>query len=286
MDDTLLLVAIDNDLRTEARTVTRLAQYINSSTVRGTTKFDVRFLTDSFGTRIKSVFVSPDISSSQVLTLRKIKEPKSFIFICVDSIPVGRGFIELGSKLSDNRCYPGSGVYGLYFEDDAEREEFILKSRISGHKEIPLLTPFLIQDKEHYESLINYSYVIHNFIDSIKWGILKSDVDEYRLESIVNEIDENFDKFYGTYVIFDLVLRRSKFSMALDTYKATIASYILNYTDSKSNFSDNDYITTQPINYLIQLMGGDSIVGDVSFMKSVIYNITDVKDLRTDSYFK
>lgn len=286
-EDYILVSSTNDNKYPETHTNTKIAQYINSYTDKdlNETRFEIAVLTDNTGKTLEIPYRMVDVKGFSVVSTRPIKSivNKSIYYLYGNSNKIiASGFTPIDSKsstsLSDNKNYLGSGIYGFYFDNELDFINVVNKvNSETKYVSLKINNPFVVQDQEHYDSIINFSKQINNFVDIFKLSVIKSDREDIRRQDIIFRIKLQLDLVHGLFILFIIILKRVGESISFENFYKVLILYLVDYTSYKSNISDEN-IMTQPINYFIQFMEHDSLVGDASYMPSMTMDVSNAEE--------
>ena len=151
-------------------------------------------------------------------------------------------------SLSKTMNYPlGSGIYGWFIENE-------FPSDIIGEvamAEIKISKPYLIQDKEHLNSIIQASNLTNIFLDKIKLLIPSSDFVNIRAGTVDKVLAKDLDELRRLHLLWSIALRRTGHGFDIKKFYQILYEYVIAYTGPDSYFGLSSYAFPLPINFIM-----------------------------------
>lgn len=178
----------------------------------------------------------------------------------------------------------GSGIYGLHIENVGNIDQ--LKTNPDQQVyEISCPQAYILQDKEHGESLTSASMQTIRYVERILQGI--ADDDEATYDDILTLIQIN--SVQNLVTLWNIVLYRTGQRITREQLESLLAQYALDYMKDTSLHDSitGDVILVQPINPIMWFLGHDGILARDSFNNRwdrgcVSYNYEQAAIIKSD----
>lgn len=297
-----LVILEDNSRKPITPTTTRLVHIEDSYTDKDTNrdKYDIAILSDESGNLLRAPILMYGIDEKNIGSARPLSTINNKLFYLItdptnmDDIIVS-GFTPLdsnkGSEITNTLDIPiGTGVFGYCASSiDAIVSALgpTIKSRNINYKEIDMNNPYIIQDQDHYYSLVRASNALNEFMDRMKMTLKKSNDDERRADEIALLFAAYKDQIEAMYILVTVLLKRTTESIAYDLFYKVLMRYLLSYTAKTSAYIDSytgKYIFPLPINFVMEVLEHDGVIGDIKYMPiSVSFNIAGANKMKASN---
>jgi hypothetical protein len=254
----------------EVDTVTYIAQIVNRMTENGQEWYELEILTSDTGEFLdvpSRVTVTPD----QILSDRPFRDiqPRSFYYFGsrLLSGPMQYGIKATNFALIENDDAPlaktsnaglGSGIYGQYIKDEATLARYRADPRQDIYQ-IDIPAAYLVQDKEHGDSLTVASLRTNRYLDDLIRRIQSDKVSGAdQIRALIQTT--NLDPIVR---LWNIVLWRSEGMITREWFQETLIEYIIRYQGSE-NLTDSltgAPIRELPINLILRRLGYEGILG-------------------------
>jgi len=195
-------------------------------------------------------------SSSPALSLTQINGTISMEY------PVKAGSFVIKKNLinpleSTSRSALGSGIYGRYVQDINEIPTLLTEPNQSVYLiEIP--NAYIIQDKEHGESITIASLNTNRYMDRIIQLLRESDNPTFEAAKLFIHINEH----PSLLILWNIVFYRTQEMIDQDWLENILAQYAVNYLKN-NNLLDSlngNFINELPINNIMRELGYDGLL--------------------------
>jgi hypothetical protein len=151
---------------------------------------------------------------------------------------------------STSRSALGSGVYGLYFDERTS----LPHQKEGPHYILDCPQAFIIQDKEHGESLTLASLLTNRHLDNL----ITIAQNNYSLEELPNMVDVP----YNITTLWNIVLYRIGTSLTEERLNKILVSYLVDYFSptSLTDTETGDPLQELPINYILRTLGYEGLL--------------------------
>lgn len=170
--------------------------------------------------------------------------------------PVANNFVfKTNTLLESTRSGYGSGIYGKFKLIDDQTEQIF---------KIECMSPFIIQDKEHGESLT---------VASLKTNVYLDNIIELSRDNI-NDIDNlvKTNSISNLVLWWNIVFHRVGKLINRDQLEGILIAYIKDFVNKDISLYDSinsSPIIEQPINDIMIELGFDSLLGDDSYTNNI-----------------
>ena len=251
--------------------ITHIARVVRSFIREDTLIYELQLLTDSEGDAIfdlREVTVLADAIVSD-RDLRDIN-PK-WIYHFVSPLPGENKEVRYPIRASSfvikdaadrplertSRSALGSGIYGRYISDASRLTSFLIDPSQSAYR-IDCPNSYLVQDKEHGQSITLASLLTNRYLDRIIQAVGATMGEEEILELI------QMNSIHNLATLWNIVFYRTQDFISQSDLELILSQYLSTY------FTDNtllDSITgvpiqELPINHIMRSLGYEGILGD------------------------
>lgn len=248
---------------------THIARFIKSYIVDDKLWYDVKLITDAEGDRVNNRHTIT-ISGENVVSNRSFHDiqPRSIIHVTplllsqdVEYPVTATGFVlkkNLNRPLtSTSRSALGSGIYGKYVDNTAEE----LSLRVSNEQSeyiIDCSNAYIVQDKEHGESITVASLHTNRYLDRIISSLQNNK--EVTLADVKSHIRMNSSANLST--LWNIVFYRTQEQITQDWLEDIFAEYVMKYLQDNTLIDSIDGETIQelPINHIIMRLGYNGLL--------------------------
>ena len=171
---------------------------------------------------------------------------------------------------STSRSALGSGIYGIYLSDES-----MIPHLLTDENQITYLidcpNAYIIQDKEHGESITVASLNTNRYLDRVI-PALQSDDSIKPLDFI------QMNPIHNLWTLWNIVLYRTNQHIAQDRLEQVLANYVVHYLSDPQDHSSSyqtlvdsingNALHELPINAIMRELGHDGIIGDDPYTNS------------------
>lgn len=237
---------------------------------------DLILTTDADGDQINDPFPIT-VPTTEILTNRPrhdIKNQVFYHFPVTDSI-MGTSFVIkkniTNSLESTSRNGLGSGIYGKYIEDPDTIGDFLTDPNQIVY-EIPCNNPYIIQDKEHGDSITVASLTLNRYLDRIIPALRKdyiADNNNYQLSDYDVDFSQaqtliEINKSPNLLTLWNIVLYQTGDNLTQSELDLILADYVANYLNDNTlvDSINGEPIYFLPINSIMRFLGYDGLLAD------------------------
>lgn len=266
-----------------------IAYNMGDITINGNRWCNAILITDSNGNYYTTMDNKISVSCGKIVSERPVKSLKENSFYHVldtDNLIQATNFVIKGNldkpfdSVSNSAL--GSGIYGISTE---LMNKFQGSYDINSFVKIECNSPYIVQDKEHGESITLASVNTNRYLDRIIQGIypiVKNDdlsynnVIQYIRKNdldIVPSEDENYSvslpNLTNISVLWSIVFMRTNGELIIipnEWFEDVLTKYLLDYlTNDIPDSTNDDKLFVLPINYIMNRLGFDSLLADDIF---------------------
>jgi hypothetical protein len=252
---------------------THFAQKVRSFQENNRLWHELQLLTDDDGDRIHKPKIITVLDNT-IVSNRPIHDVQPHRFYQISNIndslnfdnPVARDFVKKSiikqPLASTSRSGLGSGLYGIFVPDPND-----IKFQVSDPRQkvyqIDCSNPYIVQDKEHGDSITTASLHTNSYLDRLIEGIrttlTKSIADPstlIQLNSVENLVN-----------LWNIVLFRTGQSITKQWLETILEDYINIYLGDNTLFdtTSQEPIQELPINHIMQELGFDGLLAKDSY---------------------
>ena len=253
----------------DAEGYTHIARKVRDYIQGDTVWYDFLLVTDGDGNRL-STPVAIIVPANRIVSDRpthdiELREIYHFTSSSDldDSSITARSFV-IKSNLTDplistSRSALGSGIYGLYSSNPSNVSTLRSDSNQEIYK-IELSNPYLIQDKEHGESLTIASLNTNAYLDRMLEPLRNEFVDDSFFDTVLTQIKLNNNP--ALFTLWNIVFYRTRDFLSQDVLDSLLAEYLVEYLIS-DNFVDTisgEPVYELPINLILRSLGYDGVI--------------------------
>lgn len=155
-----------------------------------------------------------------------------------------------------SRSALGSGIYGMYLPDETMIPSLLTdQSQITYRIECP--NPYIIQDKEHGESITVASLHTNRYLDRI--------IPALRADNSLDTLSLlQMNSIQNLTTLWNIVFYRTEQYITQEWLEQVLANYIIRYISNHTlvDSINGDSIQELPINDIMRQLGYDGIIGD------------------------
>lgn len=278
-DECLVYIENNNHLP-DVEGYTQIARIIKTFPKNGRTWFDLKLLTNSDGDYISRTNTIT-LSSEKILsdrTKKNIKVKQFYHLPDFDEVTASKFVIKDNPEKaleSTSRSALGSGIYGYYISDPSQIGYMINCSNA-----------YIIQDKEHGESITIASLQTNRYMDRILQylrGNKISDLENIKNFFLLNDIP-------NLITLWKIVFYRTGDNITRSQLRNILINYIFEYIndDSMSDTTNGESIQELPINHIMRALGYDGLIAIDPFNNGwdrgcISYNYEQASILKGDT---
>jgi hypothetical protein len=247
---------------------TQIAKILRSYVENDILWYDLKLITNTEGDRIKSQNVIT-VSADHIVSSRIFQdiEPKHLYHFVTDQTeyPITARSFTIKKNINrpletTSRSALGSGIYGRYIKDLSELN--ILSSNQSVYR-IDCPNGYVLQDREHGESLTVASLQTNRYVDKILQALRPHP--DATLETALELIKANRHSNLST--LWNIALYRTNDNITQDWLEDVLAKYVIRYLSDNSltDTLTGDSIQELPINIIMKELGYHGILATDSF---------------------
>ncbi|CAH6419423.1 Hypothetical protein HVR_LOCUS619 [uncultured virus] len=186
---------------------------------------------------------------------------------------------------STSRSALGSGIYGRYVSDESSISNLLTDPNQSAYR-IDCPNAYIVQDKEHGESITVASLHTNRYLDKIIQIVRASS--EPTLDGVEFLIRAN--SIENLVVLWNIVLYRTEEIITQEWLENILAQYVLKYLtdDTLIDSVNGNVIQELPINDILGALGYEGILGDDTYINGwgrgcVSYNYSQAQIITGDT---
>lgn len=257
----------------DAEGYTHIARKVRDYIQGDTVWYDFLLVTDGDGNRLSTpvAIIVPanrivserpthDIEFREIYHFTSSSDLNQSSIIESQSPIIARSFVIksnlIDPLISTSRSALGSGIYGLYSSNPSN----ITTLRSDSNQEIYMIelsNPYLIQDKEHGESLTIASLNTNAYLDRVLES-LRNEIIDY--DTVLARIKLNNNP--ALFTLWNIVFYRTKDFLSQDVLDSLLTEYLVKYlvSDSFIDTISGEFVYELPINLILRNLGYDGII--------------------------
>lgn len=241
--------------------ITHIAKLMRVYAMNDTIYYDIILSTDEIGNRISSNNIVT-VSSVNVISNRNYVDIKNKIMyhfpLSNDITATNFAIVKKVNPLQETtRSGFGSGIYGRYIEDEKNIKDFLLNNNDKYHI-IECPDAYVLQDREHGDSLTLASLTTNSFLDDVIHTLnTENTITKQNISLLLNT-------YYFGYILtlWNIFLYRTMDKLTIDDLNTIFTNYLYKYMTDDTLYDSltNEKIFYLPVNNILKYLGYDGVL--------------------------